>query len=131
MVDSKGRRPHIRIVAILTDIGCQNMCRAFTRCFDAVVTARAIAGDADMIEIRGQPTVCGMAVITIVATVYVGRVLAGCDNTIVTRATGANDLSMVNGYGRLKTYCAVAVFADICRLDVNWAPARGGYAVVA
>lgn len=72
-----------------------------------------------------------MAVITVVAAAYMRRVLAGCNNTIVTRATGANDLSMVNGDGRLKSYCAVAVFADIGRLHVNWAFARGGYAVVA
>ena len=72
-----------------------------------------------------------MAVITIIAAAYMGRVLAGCYYTIVTRATGANDLSMVNSYGRLKSNCAVAVFADICRLHVNRALARGGYAVVA
>ena len=42
-------------MAILTDIRCQNMCRALTRRFDAVVTADAIAGDVQVIEIRGQP----------------------------------------------------------------------------
>lgn len=72
-----------------------------------------------------------MAVITINAAAYMGRVLTGCYYTIVTRATGANDLSMVNSYGRLKRYRAVAVFADICRLHVNRALARGSYAVVA
>ena len=71
-----------------------------------------------------------MAVITVVAAAYVGRVLAGSNNSIVTRATGANDLSMVNSYGRLKSNCAVAVFADICRLHVNRAFARRGYTVV-
>jgi len=72
-----------------------------------------------------------MAVITVVAAAYVGRVLAGRYHAIVTRATGANDLSMVNSYCRLKRYRAVAVFADICRLNVERALARGGYAVMA
>jgi hypothetical protein len=72
-----------------------------------------------------------MAVITVVAAAYVGRVLTGCDNTIVTRAAGANDLGMVNGYGGHKSYGAVAVFADTCRLYVNRTFARRGQTVVA
>jgi len=72
-----------------------------------------------------------MAVITVVAAAYVGRVLAACNNTIVTRATGANDLGMVNGYGRHKSYGAVAVFADTCRLYVNRALAGRSQTVVA
>ena len=55
MVDSKGRCPYIRIVAILTDIGCQNMCGALACCFDTVVATYAISSDVQVIEIRGQP----------------------------------------------------------------------------
>lgn len=72
-----------------------------------------------------------MAVVTIIAATYMGRVLAGSGNSVVTRATGADDLSMVNSYSRLKSYGTVAVFADICCLHVNRAFARGGDAVVA
>ena len=71
-----------------------------------------------------------MAVITIIAAAYMGRVLAGRNNTIVARATGADDLGMVNRYGRLESDRIVAVFADTGRLHVNWALARRGYAVV-
>ena len=69
-----------------------------------------------------------MAVITVVAAAYVGRVLAGCNNTIMTRTTGAYDLGMVNGYGRHKSHGAVAVLADTCRLYVNRTFARRGQA---
>ena len=55
MVDRKGWCPYVGVVAILADIGCQHMCRVLTRCFDAVVAADAIAGDVQVIEIRGKP----------------------------------------------------------------------------
>ena len=72
-----------------------------------------------------------MAVVTIIAAAYMGRVLAGCDNAIVTRATGANDLSVVDGDGRHKSYRAVAIFADTGRLYVNRALARRSQSVMA
>ena len=58
VVDNKGRRPYIWIVAILTNIRRKNMCRTLARCFDTVVTAYAIAGDVQVIEICREPA-CG------------------------------------------------------------------------
>ncbi len=107
------------------------MCRVLARCFDAVVTADAIAGDVQVIEISGQPAGGRVAIITIVAAAYVGRVLTGSDNSVMTRAAGPNDLSVVNGYGRHKSHRAVAVFADTCRLYVNRALAHRSQTVVA
>ena len=131
MIDRKGRRPYVGVVAILADIGCQHMCRVLARCFDAVVTADAIAGDVQVIEISGQPAGGRVAIITIVAAAYVGRVFTGSDNSVMTRAAGPNDLSVVNGYGRHKSHRAVAVFADTCRLYVNRALAHRSQTVVA
>ena len=131
MVDSKGRRPHIRIVAILTDIGCQNMCRALTRCFDTVVTADAIARDVQVIEISGQPAGGRVAIITVVTAAYMGRMFAGSDNSVVARAAGPNNLSVVDGYGGHKSHRTVAVLADTGRLYVNRALARRGQTIVA
>jgi len=71
--------------------------------------------------------------VTVVAIVAAGKVrwmLADCNNTIMARAAGANDLCVVDRDGRLKGHCTVAVFADICRLHVNRASTRGGHAIV-
>jgi predicted CXXCH cytochrome family protein len=50
-INCERRRPDVRIVAILADVGCLNMRERFASCFDAVVAANAVAGDIDMIEI--------------------------------------------------------------------------------
>ena len=55
VVDSKSRCPYVWVVAILTNIGCQNMCRVLAGCFDTVVTTYAVTSDVQVIEIRGQP----------------------------------------------------------------------------
>ena len=71
-----------------------------------------------------------MAVITIITAGDMCGVLAGCNNTIMARATGANDLRVVDSEDRLKGHCTVAVFADICCLHVNRASTCGGHAIV-
>ena len=71
-----------------------------------------------------------MAVITIVTAGDMGGVLAGCDNTIMARTAGANDLRVIDSDSRLESHCTVAVFANICRLHVNRASTRGGHAIV-
>ena len=50
----------------------------------AVVAAEAVAGDVDVIEVGGYPGVDRMAVVTVVTTGYVSRVLSGRDNAVMT-----------------------------------------------
>ena len=45
--------PDIGIVTIFANFRCQNMCRVFAGCFYTVVAVCAVAGDTDVIEIRG------------------------------------------------------------------------------
>jgi len=71
-----------------------------------------------------------MAVITIIAAADMRCMLAGCNNTIMARAAGTNDLRVVDSDGRLKSHCTVAVLADICCLHVNRASTCGGHAIV-
>ena len=71
-----------------------------------------------------------MAVIAIIAAADMGGVFTACNNTIMAGAAGANDLRVIDSDGRLKTYCAVAVFADICGLHVNRASTGGGHAIM-
>lgn len=51
VVDGESRCPHIRIVAVLTNIACEYMCCVFADCFNAVVAADTIARDVYVIEI--------------------------------------------------------------------------------
>lgn len=71
-----------------------------------------------------------MAVVAIIATIYMGRVLADRNDSIVTRTASADNLSVVDGQYRLKGDRAMAIPADVGRLYVNRALARGGHAVV-
>ena len=48
-----GWHPGIRVVAVLANVACLNMRRILARCVSTVVAARAIAGDVDVIEVRG------------------------------------------------------------------------------
>ena len=56
VVHGVGRNPDIGVMAVFANFCCQNVCWVLAGCFNAVVAARTIAGDADVVEIRGQPT---------------------------------------------------------------------------
>ena len=51
MVHRGCRHPSVGSVAILADIGCGDMCRAFARGVRAVMAAKAIIDDVDVVEI--------------------------------------------------------------------------------
>ena len=53
VVHCESWNPDVRVMAVFANICCQNVCRVFAGRFDAVVAACAIAGDADVIKIRG------------------------------------------------------------------------------
>lgn len=55
-----------------------------------------------------------MAVVAVVATRDMGRVLAGRRGAVVARTAGTDDLGMVYGNDWLKDKRTVAVLADIC-----------------
>ena len=72
-----------------------------------------------------------MAIITGIAACNVSWIFSGCGHAIVTRATGTDDLSMVDGADRCPDVGGVAVLADITRLNVCEVLARRIVAVVA
>ena len=65
-------------MAVLADIACLNMCRILAGRFRPIVATGAIAGDAHMVEIRGQPANRRVTVITVIAARKVSWVLANC-----------------------------------------------------
>ena len=66
-----------------------------------------------MIEVCRQPTYSRMAIVTIAAACYMGRMFAGCCIAIVAGSAGAEYLRVVHRCRWLKRNRAVAVFANI------------------
>lgn len=71
-------------MAVLADVAGLYVCRGLARGLGSVVAAEAIARDIDVIEVRGHPTGCRMAVIAVVATGDMRGILAGRGCTVMT-----------------------------------------------
>ena len=117
-------------MAILAYVRCQNMRCTLTGCLNAVMAADAVASNIQVIEVRRKPAGCCMTVIALFATRYVCCVLTGRDNAIVTRATGAQHLCVVDVEYWFERDRAVAVLADVCCSDMDRASTCCGYAVM-
>lgn len=83
VIDGKYRGPDVGRVAVLADVAGLYVCRSLARRLDAVVAARAVARDVDVVEVGRQPGDRRMAVVAIVAAGNVGRVLASGRDTVV------------------------------------------------
>ena len=70
--------------------------------------------------IRGDPGDGAMAQATVLRRIEVPRILAGGRSAIVAGRARAQDLGVINGNDRRPDICAVAVFADVGRLRVQW-----------
>lgn len=113
VVNGKHRGEHVSVVTVFADIACLYMCKVFACGVGAIVAVDAAARDIDVIEIRGQPASCRMAVIAGVAAGDVVECFPGRREAVMTGATGAHHLRMVNGVYRRKDIRVVAVLADI------------------
>ena len=51
MIDSKGRNPGVRRVAIFADNAGENMVGILARCVSAIVATRTISDDVDVVKI--------------------------------------------------------------------------------
>ena len=124
VIDGEHGRPDIRRMAVLTDIaGLHVICR-FACGVHSVVTAKAVARDVHVIEVGGQPASRRMAIVAVIATRNVCRVLAGRRNPVMTRAAGTNHLRMIDGIGRGPHIGVVAVLANDGRLNMRRTLAR-------
>jgi hypothetical protein len=94
------------------------MQRPFAGRIGAVVTVDTVTHDIDVVKVRGQPCDGRVAIIAVITTRDMGRVLADCRGAIVARATCADHLSMVDGECRYPCIRRVTVFANDAGLDV-------------
>ena len=100
MVDVDNRRPDVRIVAVLADIGRLHVQWPFAGCISTVMTGDTIVHDSRMVKIRWRPGDGCVAVITVIATADMRRVFACGRDAIMTGATSTNDLCVINGKDR-------------------------------
>jgi len=131
VIDRDSRRPHIAVVAVFADIGRLYVCQILAGGFHAVMATDAVAGNVHVIEVRRPPGDCGVTIVTGVVAGDVSRVFAGCGNAIMTGAADADDLRVVNSKYGHKNIGAVAVFADVARLNMRRALSGSVHAVMA
>jgi len=113
MIDASSWGPRRNGMAILADVGRQNVILIFTGRVCTVVTANAIAGDIRMIEIRRHPRHGRVAIIAVVSAGNMRWVLACRDGAVMTGYASTDNLRVINYHNRLKERCAVAIFTDV------------------
>jgi len=131
VIDRVDGSPHIAVVTILTDVARLHMRQGFARSIQAVVAACAIARNIHVVECRRSPGNRRVAVVTGIAAREVCRVLAGCNYAIVTGATGADNLGMVDAKHRCKYISVMAVLTNVAGLNMCKVLANGIHAVMA
>lgn len=118
MVDGVHRRKRIAIVAVLADVGCRYVRRVFTGRIGAIVAARTIACDIDVVEVGRYPAGGRMTIVTVVAAVQVSWIFPRGGDAVMTRAAGANDLGVIYGEHGRENIGRMAVFTNIASLDM-------------
>jgi len=76
MIDRNDRAPGHRAMAVLTDICRERVIRRLAGCVSSVVTTEAVVGDVGVVEICRDPCNGRMAIVAVVATRDVRRMLA-------------------------------------------------------
>lgn len=120
MVDRIGRQPRDRVMAIFTNACRLDVRRVLAGCVRAVMAARTVTRDVDVIKVGGYPAGRRVAVIAVVAAADVVGVLTGGDDTVVARTATAQHIGMVYGEYRGPAARRMAVLADarcqnVCR----------------
>jgi len=131
MVNSVKRCEEHTVMAILADVSCLNVPGILANGFDAVMTADAIARDIEMVEVRREPAIACMTVITSITTGDVCWMFSRGDGAIVAGRTDADNLGMVDRISRREDHTVMTVLADIACLNMRWMLADGVGAVMA
>ncbi len=118
MIDGNNGLPDVRAMAVFTDIRGLNVHRAFAGSVYTVVAVHTATCDVNVIEIGRCPGDCGMTVIAVIAARNMRRALAGCSDAVMAGAATTQNLCVVDSHHRRKHIRGVAIFADICRLNV-------------
>ena len=101
------------VMTVLADIGGLEMRWILACRIRAIVAAEAIAGDVDVIEVRRNPAHGRMAVIAVVATTDMSRILAFGNRAVMAGVTGADNLGVIDLVCRRENGSVMAVIASI------------------
>ena len=119
VVDHCRWRPNIHAMTIFTNRGCLNVCDMLASRIRTVMAIYTIAGDGRVIKIGWRPANGCVAVVAVVATGEMRRMLASRCDPIVTGAAAAQHLRVIDRVGRQPGNGVMAVFANGCRLYVR------------
>ena len=119
------------VVAVFADIGRKHVSRSFAGGVTTIVATGAIIRDVGMVKVRRSPGDGRVAVIAIVATRDVRRVLADRRGAVMARAANADDLSMIDSVRRYPCIRRMTVFTNSAGLNMRWRLAGGINAIVA
>ncbi len=131
MIDPVRWREDNAVMASLAKVVGLDMSRVLPDCGGAVVAAKTVAGDVDVIEVGGHPSSRSVAIVTGISAGDMRRVLTHCDGTVVTTRAGANNLRVIHPVRRHEQYRIVAVLAGVGGLNVGQRLTRTIHAVVA
>jgi len=119
VIDGHDGRKCVRRMTVFADVRRFHMSRVLADRFRTVMTAETVAANIDMVKVGRQPTKRAMAVVAGRTTGDMGWVLAGRNDPIVARATGPDNLAVIDRHDRHKDIRRMTIFADIRRLNVR------------
>ena len=117
-------RKHIRGVAVLANIGCQDVRWILAGRVCAVMAAHAVTRDVDVVKVGRQPGNCAVTVIAVVTTRNVGRMFAGGSDAVMAGSASPDYLGVIDDENWLPHSWRVAVFTDVRRQWMCWTLAR-------
>lgn len=118
MIHPGNRYPGRVAMAILTYIGRLDVRGVLTRRRAAVMAGHATVSHIGMIKIGRHPATGRMTGCTVIATRYMGRILADRCRTVVTAEAGTEHIGMIHAKHRRPGRIAMAILAHIAGLDV-------------
>jgi len=111
--------PQVSAMTIFTDVSRADVVQALTGRSDTIVAVTtALGSNILMIEIRRYPASGTVAVIALCGGWQMIQILAHGSNTVMTTATGAQHLEVINRYYGIPQVGAVTVFTDVSGADV-------------
>ena len=119
VVHQVGRREGHIVVAVLADVRRIDMRGVLAGCVGTVMAADAVVRNVDVVEVRRNPGVRRMAVVAVVATRQVRRVLAFGSVAIVAGEACTDHLRVIHQVGRCECHDVMAVFTNDCAIDVR------------
>lgn len=101
-----------RVVAVLAEIGRQNVGRVLADGDAAIVAGNTGVKDVAVIVNSARPAVCAVAVVANIAADYMGGIFSGRSHTVVAALAGTGDGIVVdpgNGEPRIRLMAVLAV----------------------